>query len=197
MFPSPLGVIFSLINFKKWVIDAYGVCFRLLSELYSLLYVAYTDDKYVAINSFRLLSELYSLLYIGEKYGMNGGGHRVSVSSRSYILSYSLIHITAYIGYPDDKSFPSPLGVIFSLISTISKLLKILGYQCFRLLSELYSLLFILIWWRLDVIIMQVSVSSRSYILSYKNDTKTYDIKIKNWFPSPLGVIFSLIRKLL
>ena len=62
----------------------------------------------------------------------------VSVSSRSYILSYFNIH-TVYkkmIAY----KFPSPLGVIFSLIENKAK------------------------WYAAG---KMVSVSSRSYILSY------------------------------
>jgi len=63
---------------------------------------------------------------------------QVSVSSRSYILSYSFN--------------------IFPLTVTIPS---------FRLLSELYSLLYLL-WLDFIFLILQVSVSSRSYILSYQ-----------------------------
>ena len=62
MFPSPLGVIFSLI-FIKMIADAN------------------------IAGSFRLLSELYSLLFIA-LLGTNQITMPVSVSSRSYILSY-------------------------------------------------------------------------------------------------------------
>ena len=92
--------------------------------------------------SFRLLSELYSLLL-----------------SNYYIFYCSSIK----------RKFPSPLGVIFSLIDAYLGLQLIKGaFQGFRLLSELYSLLSSLV------------------------------VKCDLWgveFPSPLGVIFSLILK--
>ena len=61
-FPSPLGVIFSLIFIERSGTMGSRTSFRLLSELYSLLL------KQVGIygnikESFRLLSELYSLLF--------------------------------------------------------------------------------------------------------------------------------------
>ena len=66
LFPSPLGVIFSLIKDIKLinsVLDTIG--FRLLSELYSLLCskLIYILEEIVEWR-FRLLSELYSLLFI-------------------------------------------------------------------------------------------------------------------------------------
>ena len=90
---------------------------------------------------------------------------KVSVSSRSYILSYAMNIIE--IGLGTMNMFPSPLGVIFSLmlfiaflyinillivsVSSRSYILSYINFKCsfivkkefsFRLLSELYSLLF-------------------------------------------------------
>ena len=85
--------------------------FRLLSELYSLLLAGLAGI--LKTLSFRLLSELYSLLYTDLSGPTTAAG----------------------------CGFPSPLGVIFSLMAI------------------LYVIIIILIF---------VSVSSRSYILSYK-----------------------------
>ena len=63
--------------------------------------------------------------------------------------------------------FPSPLGVIFSLIILNSFLYNSLNNLSFRLLSELYSLLLETVRQLLKKDISIVSVSSRSYILSY------------------------------
>ena len=62
--------------------------------------------------------------------------------------------------------FPSPIGVIFSLIIFTLMLMEIFQVVDFRLLSELYSHL-------------------------YKNN-KDYKFYF-NEFPSPIGVIFSLM----
>ena len=65
------------------------------------------------IISFRLLSELYSLLCTSKDIIIKR--LNVSVSSRSYILSYNLKN--ELIGSVENAiKFPSPLGVIFSLI---------------------------------------------------------------------------------
>ena len=115
-FPSPLGVIFSLIltlikTKKKLMI----MSFRLLSELYSLLFYTINleeDGTYKVC--FRLLSELYSLLF------------RKGTKWKNLKLQ-----------------FPSPLGVIFSLMYSHPEVVSA-SYLCdysFRLLSELYSLL--------------------------------------------------------
>ena len=120
--------------------------FRLLSELYSLLCTVFPVllTILVIVICFRLLSELYSLLYI---------------NSKNLIVKKLLI------------MFPSPLGVIFSLIFKDKKL------------KELED--------------EHVSVSSRSYILSYQNIVITLlKIILIYQFPSPLGVIFSLIEKI-
>ena len=95
-------------------------------------------DLHHLIYSFRLLSELYSLLSQGQRV-IPGG----------------------------QPQFPSPLGVIFSLMFAEGE-------------DE-------------DTPEFRVSVSSRSYILSYYllNPTNVEGVSVK--FPSPLGVIFSLI----
>ena len=160
--------------------------FRLLSELYSLLSTVHQCNN-ILVFSFRLLSELYSLLYKNKYF-----------------------HHLLY------RKFPSPLGVIFSLIRryyyekngiswfvSVSSRSYILSYLtlyledikvklCFRLLSELYSLLCKLerFWKWLKKL---VSVSSRSYILSYTISIVVLLCVAASLFPSPLGVIFSLI----
>ena len=70
---------------------------------------------------------------------------------------------------PQTLQFPSPLGVIFFLI----------------FISLHYS-----------SISFPVSVSSRSYILSYANKGQTAESLMRQ-FPSPLGVIFFLILQVL
>ena len=115
--------------------------------------------------SFRLLSELYSLLFTQIKH--------------CDILNPA-------------SSFPSPLGVIFSLIK-ISDRVGNWGWICFRLLSELYSLLFYIYPEQQYSCHYLVSVSSRSYILSYSINAFTISDILTSLFPSPLGVIFSLI----
>ena len=69
--------------------------------------------------------------------------------------------------------FPSPIGVIFSLIETKKdNLMKGWGVTNFRLLSELYSHLSNII---ASVILNMkgnISVSYRSYILTYKKITE-------------------------
>ena len=93
-FPSPLGVIFSLIQYV--ITTGEGVIFQVSvsSRSYILSYMNKNDDDIADIVS-------------------------VSVSSRSYILSYEL-----------------------------KKVVKSIKRKSFRLLSELYSLLCILKKWR-------------------------------------------------
>ena len=112
----------------------------------------------------------------------------VSVSSRSYILSYKIIEKVKNL---TTVRFPSPLGVIFSLIVEDWGVKNQYVIASFRLLSELYSLLCA---GRHTIVGIQgyVSVSSRSYILSYFLKTFIFSC-ITTTFPSPLGVIFSLI----
>ena len=114
MFPSPLGVIFSLMRGRMDALGIYvgvivsvssrsyilsymllnilesqGKSFRLLSELYSLLWNNWRVYESFWWRCFRLLSELYSLLYTRKKYfSTRTRNYWVSVSSRSYILSY-------------------------------------------------------------------------------------------------------------
>ena len=157
---SSRSYILSYLDEKKREIDkVISYSFRLLSELYSLLYSYYIFFITLYFASFRLLSELYSLLWFGnqilnsmsiQKFPSPLGvifslivfymklkvNELVSVSSRSYILSYSKKMLDNFITI----WFPSPLGVIFSLIKSNIELLQ-LGLDSFRLLSELYSLL--------------------------------------------------------
>ena len=111
--------------------------FRLLSELYSLLYIEILFIPIISMSfCFRLLSELYSLLFL---------------------------HLRKFL-------IQSPLGFrllseLYSLLSITESIEKVIIVS-FRLLSELYSLLYgylnhWIIWKKI------VSVSSRSYILSY------------------------------
>ena len=116
--------------------------------------------------SFRLLSELYSLLWKMKSLISLKQSLKVSVSSRSYILSYIILVACIYI---------------------------LLIFYCFRLLSELYSLLWKWKWKLMTIQYKKVSVSSRSYILSYENRKKLEAAINFILFPSPLGVIFSLI----
>ena len=146
-FPSPLGVIFSLIpdyipNCDFVYVEfpsPLGVIFSLMIKLVLII------NK--SLIRFRLLSELYSLL---------------------------LIVFNVYIRRQQKRWFPSPLGVIFSLIKEkINMNDKILEYS-FRLLSELYSLLLNLLSFVHVLDIKPVSVSSRSYILSYLYPSDSY-----------------------
>ena len=66
------------------------------------------------------------------------------------------------------RKFPSPIGVIFSLID-------------YKIVDDIVTSS------------SNVSVSYRSYILSY-TDTNIVYLDISE-FPSPIGVIFSLIRR--
>ena len=117
---------------------AYG--FRLLSELYSLLILENMANEIYAWNGFRLLSELYSLLLVIGSSICPSCRLTVSVSSRSYILSYALIEVLNACRFLSFRllselysllrlknillcslitKFPSPLGVIFSLTHKI------------------------------------------------------------------------------
>ena len=102
-FPSPLGVIFSLILFLLQIhLLLLLTSFRLLSELYSLLLASKDPNvQQLPRTSFRLLSELYSLLSKKEK--------------EQYLKLESV--------------FPSPLGVIFSLILHSKNLLFVIVYK--------------------------------------------------------------------
>ena len=77
---------------------------------------------------------------------------------------------------------------ILTYFKTIVPMKKILN---FRLLSELYSHLLNKLD-NLKDLKIYISVSYRSYILTYLKDLKYYQNSILE-FPSPIGVIFSLI----
>ena len=75
---------------------------------------------------FRLLSELYSFLYLKAYAQSVHNEVYISVSYRSYILSYEF--------FPDILrdliyEFPSPIGVIFFLILYSKKLLFAIFYK--------------------------------------------------------------------
>ena len=121
--------------------------------------------KNMYILSFRLLSELSSLLCIKTRKRKKRLYSLVSVSSRSYLLSYTGSKGSDGV---QGQKFPSPLGVIFSLIHFKMLCDNILEPAMgFRLLSELSSLLLFLYHFNRDTN-SYVSVSSRSYLLSYK-----------------------------
>ena len=166
VFPSPLGVIFSLMRDN---LIYYRLSKKLVSVSSRSYILSYSVLKYVlliVLESFRLLSELYSLLQRQKSSVESMKNLDVSVSSRSYILSYLIC-------------------ISYSYAFFISS---------FRLLSELYSLLSY-IPMIIQKIALLVSVSSRSYILSY-SQRRRYNGRSGNiWFPSPLGVIFSLILR--
>ena len=61
-FPSPIGVIFSLIILNLFY-SLHHTSFRLLSELYSHLFKIRKYLQETVDESFRLLSELYSHLF--------------------------------------------------------------------------------------------------------------------------------------
>ena len=88
------------------------ISFRLLSELYSLLFcISISIVCYISI-SFRLLSELYSLLSEHED-DYNNTLDRFRLLSELYSLLYrDALQESTKIS----REFPSPIGVIFSLI---------------------------------------------------------------------------------
>ena len=86
-----LSELYSLLSGTIEVYKAgFSISFRLLSELYSLLSDFSTISfTFTLFSGFRLLSELYSLLFEG----------------------------VIFMKIKNIKMFPSPIGVIFSLIS--------------------------------------------------------------------------------
>ena len=68
-FPSPLGVIFSLIKGVKKIdkIEDINKFPSPLGVIFSLIYLYQHIDRYNNSFCFRLLSELYSLLYYTQK----------------------------------------------------------------------------------------------------------------------------------
>ena len=168
-FPSPLGVIFSLIyplsgllairvsNLVSVSSRSYILSYPINSESntpttslvsvssrsYILSYLTLLSARRVAKAIFKFPSPLgviFSLIIIVNIIRKKRRG-RVSVSSRSYILSY-LKKENISIKILKDRKFPSPLGVIFSLMLKMNGLGIYVGVISFRLLSELYSLLY-------------------------------------------------------
>ena len=140
--------------------------FRLLSELYSHLY-KYKIYKCHHSSSpyFRLLSELYSHLLFLLPSIATLLCISISVSYRSYILTYT--DISKMVATVVALQFPSPIGVIFSLMSSKPGVTPEKIIRNFRLLSELYSHLFYLVLLYYTQYYSKISVSYRSYILTY------------------------------
>ena len=160
MFPSPLGVIFSLIQDIKWINN-------------EALSVSVSSRSYIL--SYEIKMTLKPMIL------------KVSVSSRSYILSYFPFNVNGSC-----CTRFRLLSELYSLLSYSSIFLFICQvFISFRLLSELYSLLSDLL--EKTSAIDGVSVSSRSYILSYSKINGDVTISNPSEFPSPLGVIFSLM----
>ena len=91
------------------------------------------------------------------------------------------------------KEFPSPVGVMFSLILKNEKVLSAKKFKNVSVSSRSYILSYFN---SIPTIqpLFKVSVSSWSYILSYINLSFQVEIIHHKMLPSPLGVIFSLIR---
>ena len=88
-FPSPIGVIFSLIGvMKMWKCKKCGWFPSPIRVIFSLIFIFSVYEKRFFI--------------------------QVSVSYRSYILTYYIKNVCLYNG--GTFEFPSPIGVIFSLI---------------------------------------------------------------------------------
>ncbi len=158
-FPSPIGVIFSLMDIIVMLrILEYHLSFRLLSELYSLLLVV---EFVNGVKEFMFPSPIGVIFSLIVSWAVGTEKEKkVSVSYRSYILSYagyvygqlvrnrfrllselySLLYTIEECLELQDR-FPSPIGVIFSLIY------EEFYTECMKLIP--------------------VSVSYRSYILSY------------------------------
>ena len=149
-------------------------------------------QNYHYISSFRLLSELYSLLLEVKRLLKNFKSYCVSVSSRSYILSYEVpAHYTKLYMF---KVSVSSRSYILSYSFDYNFFQNYHYISSFRLLSELYSLLLEVKRLLKNFKSYCVSVSSRSYILSYMTALCKLKANGLDLFPSPLGVIFSLIR---
>ena len=164
VFPSPLGVIFSLIRKKQQLLMSYQVGFRLLSELYSLL-------------SFILFLLILIILLFPSPLG----------------VIFSLICWIDFIlrGYKNEIGFRL-LSELYSLLYNSNCCFYIISIICFRLLSELYSLLFLKNINGKKVVIESFRLLSELYSLLWIW-SKSVSISIIFMFPSPLGVIFSLI----
>ena len=167
-FPSPLGVIFSLI------FDIIATDKKLKSEFPSPLGVI-----------FSLISQ-FSWCFKCKRC--------VSVSSRSYILSYKEIKELAK---NEIKKFPSPLGVIFSLIQHTS---QPYSYQNIDKFPSPLGVIFSLIKnikFLQALVIHTVSVSSRSYILSYDTKIELLQIGPKKQGFRLLSELYSLLYNIL
>ena len=144
--------------------------------------------EFIKTSSFRLLSELYSFLYTLFPFMIIILFTPVSVSYRSYILSYIpsiyilLIRLISFVSVSYRSYILSYLAEKWR-----DEQLKVLS---FRLLSELYSFLYNSIVFSI-ALLQLVSVSYRSYILSYFKEM-VEQISGRE-FPSPIGVIFFLI----
>ena len=91
-FPSPIGVIFSLMGYKKIKGEEIDlqIGFRLLSELYSLLcfYSIYSDSFTGTTCRFPSpIGVIFSLIYIKKL-----GGNKMKVSFRLLSELYSLLY---------------------------------------------------------------------------------------------------------
>ena len=101
-------------------------------------------------------------------------------------------------GNTESAKFPSPIGVIFSLIGEIrihktnTKInIVSVSYRSYILSYEMR------IPENIKLIIAQfVSVSYWSYILSYLMEDLYFKSEEAKMFPSPIGVIFSLMRSI-
>ena len=106
--------------------------------------------------------------------------------------SFLLIRITYYCIHMYVR-FPSPYGVIFILTKLIS-LFSNEDENDFRLLMEYHSFLFDESQKLFELWTLKVSVSLRSYIHSYSNNTATTETVAQPSFPSPYGVSFILMK---
>ena len=162
-FPSPIGVIFFLIDVipldseNDYMIS---VSYRsyILSYYVNIFFYFFCEKDRISV-SYRS----YILSYVKVMKLKICLIKKISVSYRSYILSY---YICMEDGDFYHQEFPSPIGVIFFLIFNLYYFIIL---ECFN-----------------------ISVSYRSYILSYlTKKIKYYTITVS--FPSPIGVIFFLI----
>ena len=115
---------------------------------------------------------------------------RVSVSSRSYILSYGRSIVGSKVKADDIVSVSSRSYILSYIADQMDAqaLPSIVSVS-----SRSYILSYAIISSKDELTTCFVSVSSRSYILSYKNGTRGGKNEKFKVFPSPLGVIFSLI----
>ena len=118
MFPSPIGVIFSLIrrvsvpdgNFEEL---SFPSPIRVIFSLMLNRVLASGNTESAKFPS--PIGVIFSLIGEIRIHKTNTKINIVSVSYRSYILSYLMEDL--YFKSEEAKMFPSPIGVIFSLIS--------------------------------------------------------------------------------